>query len=158
MCRNSFPCRNRADYTELPGHCQEEPEGACSAWKYEKSLIASQNRRPPVRTLKSNARRNAPSYLRRTAHARYPICASREEDVDSHPCPPAPRSESKSKRIDLPHQVVSYAVSPGSRGTSFTVLWRRTITKLYRSSLLSGRIARKKHQPPVCVYRTERNA
>lgn len=23
--------RNRADYAELPGHCQEEPEGACSA-------------------------------------------------------------------------------------------------------------------------------
>lgn len=150
--------RNRADYAELTGHCQEEPEGAYSAWKYEKSLITSQNHRPLVRTLKSNTRRNAPSSLRRTAHARYPICVSREEDVDSYSRPPALRSEPRSKRIDLLNQIKSSAVSPGSRGTSFTVLWRRTIAKLYRSSLLSGRIARKKHPPPVCVHRTERNA
>lgn len=151
MCRNSFPCRNRADYAELPGHCQEESEGACSAWKYVLSLVASQNHHPPVRTLKSNARRNAPFSLRRVAPAG--VRAPRDEGANDRPRPPVPRT--RDTKIDLP-----CAASPGSRVSPFTALWRRTFTKLYRSILLSERIARKKHAPPACARRTarERNA
>lgn len=68
------------------------------------------------------------------------------------------RSGDAKSKIDLPRVDFPGAVSPGGKRDiiPFTVLWRHTITR-YRSIFLSGRVARKKHAPPVCA-RTVRPA